>query len=225
MAYMKTIACLAVSRKTSGRCVAGKEWPGYPGHWIRPVSKRDTREIADRERMYPDGQFAQPLDIVAIPCAAPAPLAHQMENHRLGPGAWIKQGALAWDDLPGLVDSPAELWGAGHSSHVGRNNRVPVDEAPGASLYLVQVERIVFNLCSKYSARAGAKRAVLGRFSFNGNEYCLDVTDPYIEDRLYDKPDGEYPLNNPLLCVSLGDPWEGYYYKLIATVLYKRRFL
>jgi hypothetical protein len=225
MAYIKTIVCLANSRKTGGRCVAGKEWNGKPGAWVRPVSKRDTREISGAEQIYQNGRFPQLLDIVAIPCAAAAALAHQRENHRIGRGGWVKKGALAWSELPRLLDSPEALWVPDHSSHAGLNNRVPAEQALGDSLYLIEVEKVVFKLGVKSSVYSQAKCVVRGCFGFNGIDYCLDVTDPYIEDRLADKPDGDYPLSKPVLCISLGDPWEGYCYKLIAAVLYKKRLL
>jgi len=57
MTYTKTILCLANSRKTSGRCIAGKEWNnGNPGSWFRPVSSRATHEISEEERRFQSGQ-------------------------------------------------------------------------------------------------------------------------------------------------------------------------
>lgn len=38
------------------------------------------------------------------------------------------------------------------------------------------------------------------------------------------EPDGNYLIEQAYLCVSLGDPWEGFCYKLIAAVLFEERF-
>ncbi len=96
MNYMKTIVCFANSRKTSGRCVAGKEWSnGTPGSWLRPVSARTSHEISEEERRYQDGRDPQVLEILSIPCLVHQPLSHQRENHVLDDGYyWIRNGNL-----------------------------------------------------------------------------------------------------------------------------------
>ncbi len=67
--YIVQIVCLANSRKTSGRCIAGKEIDatGKVGCWIRPISARFSHEISEEDRRYPNGETAQILDIIEIP--------------------------------------------------------------------------------------------------------------------------------------------------------------
>lgn len=62
------------------------------------------------------------------------------------------------------------------------------------------------------------KRVVKGRFIYQNLEYILPITDPEIERSYLAMSNGEYELSSPIICVSLGDPFEGYYYKLIATI-------
>ena len=66
------------------------------------------------------------------------------------------------------------------------------------------------------------------RFSLEDAEYELGLTDDDLERRLRHLPLGEHELrvcplfaNAPhvLLTVSLGEPFEGYCYKLVAAVI------
>ena len=87
MTYSKTIICLANSKKTGGRCVAGKAVvdDGF-GPWIRPISSRPTQELAPQERKYANGQDPDLLDIIEIKFVEPRPQTYQSENHLISTG-------------------------------------------------------------------------------------------------------------------------------------------
>ncbi len=225
MNYGKTIVCFANSRKTSGRCIAGKEWQGgTAGEWVRPVSTRSTHEISEEERRYENGRDTQLLDIVLVPCESYRPLPHQRENHVIDPGYyWALQGTLAWKDIFGWLDHPDTLWGAGESSYAGLNNRVATGHEEGSSLYLILVERLRLLVGRKAPEYPDSKRAVRGEFSYQGLTYRMDVTDPAIEREYLGQVDGQYDIAKPVLCVSLGDWYKGYYYKLVAAILHAER--
>ena len=231
MSYSKTIVCFANSRKTSGRCVAGKEWhDSGAGEWMRPVSDRPSHEVSEEERRYKDGGDPQLLDIIKVPCARHDPVSHQHENHVIDPNYyWSKEGRLAWTDIQAWTDHPPNLWGVGEGSYAGLNNRIAVGQENGASLYLVAVERMQLIVGPK-APQYSAKRSVQGEFAYSGTTYRLDVTDPVIERNYLAQADGHYEIMQPVLCVSLGDPHQatgvtqGYFYKLIAAVLYRERF-
>lgn len=227
MNYVKTIVCFANSRKISGRCVAGKEWvDGKPGQWIRPISARATHEISEEERRYQDGHDPQLLDIIRVPCENHHPLNHQQENHVIDPGYyWSKQGQLAFQDARSWLDSPNTLWGIGQRSYAGLNNRIAVGQEDGTSLFLISVENLRLLVDRKAPEYPDSKRAVRGEFVYCGNTYRMDVTDPVVERNFLAQTDGQYDIHRPLLCVSLGDPYQGHYYKLIAAVLYQERFI
>ena len=55
----------------------------------------------------------------------------------------------------------------------------------------------------------------------NKVEYWLSVTDPEVEATYYNNDFGEYPITgeNVFICVSIGEPYEGYCYKLVAGVI------
>lgn len=226
MKYTKTMVCFANSRKTAGRCIAGKEWQdGKPGEWVRPISERPTHELSEEERRYEDGGDPQLLDLLQIPCESPQPLPHQRENHLIDPeDHWVRQSRLSWDDVQGWLDNPQTLWNLGQNSYSGLNNRVPAGQADGTSLYLISVERLQLLVGRKAPEYPDSKRAVRGEFAYRGATYRMDVTDPVVEQSYLKQADGQYDIPHPVLCVSLSDLYEGYFYKLIAAVLYSERF-
>lgn len=226
MKYIKTIVCFANSRKTAGRCIAGKEWQnGKPGKWVRPVSTRPTHEISEEERRYEDGRDLQLLDILHVPCDSHQPIPHQCENHVIDPSYyWAKQGKLSWEDIQDWLDTPNTLWGLGQGSYAGLNNRVAIGQEDGTSLYLISVEHLRLLVGRKAPEYPDSKRAVRGEFVYQGTTYRMDVTDPVVERNYLPLVDGQYDIHRPVLCISLGDPYQGYFYKLIAAVLYPERF-
>ena len=137
---------------------------------------------------------------------------------------WIKQGRLPWPDVSAWLDDPHTLWTLGEESYAGVNNRVSLGREDGKSLHLVGVQRLSLWVGRKAPTHPDAKRAVRGEFSYRGTTYRLDVTDPIVESKYLAGQDGQYEIAQPVLCVSLSEPFEGHYYKLIAAVLYKERF-
>jgi hypothetical protein len=226
MNYAKTIVCFANSRKHSARCVAGKEWhDGRPGEWVRAVSDRQTHEVSAEERCYENGQEPQVLDIIRVRCQRPEPVSHQCENHVIDAAAyWVKQGRLPWPRILAWLDNPDALWSLGEEAVAGVNNRVSIGREEGKSLYLIAVPRLSLWVGRKAPTRPDSKRAVRGEFTYRGTAYRLDVTDPVVEDKYLAEHDGQYDIAKAVLCVSLGDPFEGYSYKLIASVFYRERF-
>ena len=224
LTYLKTFVCFANSRKVSGRCVAGKELiHGKSAGWIRPVSSRSTHEISIDERRYQDGRDPDLLHILTVQFLAAQALPHQPENHQIDDRyCWSQQGTLDFRNIDAWLDTPATLWDAGHSGYAFTNNRVPETVTSTASLYLIRVPSLTLVVGSK--SVDYPKRIVRGEFTHGGCCYCLAVTDPQVEAAYLAQPDGRYTLNEPVLTVSLGDPFQGFFYKLIAAVLYDGRF-
>lgn len=225
MPYRKTIICLSNSRKKSGRCVAGKEIiDGQVGQWIRPVSNFVSREVPVIDQRYEDKTATQLLDIVDISFEKAVPHSHQSENHLIDRSYyWTKTGRYPWKDMPKLLDSPKSLWCNGDSSFSGINNRLIADLAADfpASLYLIQVEKMVLKVGQKAPQYSDSKRAVRADFHYNGIHYLIDVTDPFIETFYLGQGDGDYILTSPYICVSLTEAYEkdGMCYKLIAAIM------
>ena len=223
MPTTKRLVCLANSRKLHGRCVAGREWSGSEaGRWIRPISARDAGEVSEYERQYEDGSDPQVLDVIDVPVLGSQPKDYQTENWLLDPEQyWEKAGRLTWFDLPPLVDPIAALWIDGHSTYKGLNDKIPLVTTASVtdSLRLLHTERLKLIVCRPGEAFGNNKRRVQGRFAHAGSTYALWVTDPGFERTYLAKLDGSYEIGDCYLTVSLGEPFQGACYKLIASII------
>ena len=150
-------------------------------------------------------------------------LPHQPDNHVIDDGYyWSQQGTLDFRNIDAWLDTPTSLWDVGYSGYAFTNNRVPDTVASAASLYLIRVPSLTLVVGAKSSDYP--KRIVRGEFTHGRWPYCLAVTDPQVDAAYLAQPDGWYTLLQPVLAVSLGDPFQGFFYKLIAAVLYDGRF-
>lgn len=220
--FVERIVCLANSRKIGGRCVAGKRMGDHS--WFRPISDRQGHEISEFDRRYPDGKTAQLLDVIEIPCVEKRPHGHQSENVLIDNRFyWKKKGRASWQDILALVDQDADLWANGFSARYNRNNRVPealIDKG-GGSLRLIELDEIVLHAGPK--ATDSGKMKLVASFEYGGHEYKLDVTDPEYERACQEKGTGEYHLKSVVACISLAEPYNGYAYKLVASIITPKR--
>lgn len=228
MSYTKKIVCLANSRKPpSGRCIAGREVTskGF-GAWIRPVSSRPTQEISDSDRRYKNGTYPDVLDIISIEMTQPVPHLHQQENHLIDDGYyWVKRDSISWADLQEAVEDPSgPLWVNGCSTWRGCNDQVPENSLAELkrSLYLVRPAELKLTTVTEGGDFGPPRRRVRADFRLCGFYYCLVVTDPSVEKKCFAKPDRELTLEDVVLCVSLGEIYLGFAYKLVAAVITPR---
>ena len=221
---IKRIICLANSRKLSGRCIAGKEIQedGQVGDWIRPVSDRDSQEVSEWERQYEDGSDPCILDVIDVPVLNAQPKDYQQENWLLDPEYyWQKIRSVTTNELTQFIDLSAPLWTNGDSTKKGRNDRVPLSEAYSLdnSLRLIRVNGLELYVSQPGKDFGNNRRSVQGRFQHDGTDYWLRVTDPVYERQYLRKPEGNYQIGESFLTISLGEPWKGYAYKLIAAII------
>lgn len=69
-----------------------------------------------------------------------------------------------------------------------------------------------------YEGRPSRKR-VRGRFEYHGRTYMLSVTDPWIDDDYLTRGEGTFQIENAILCISLAGVWNGYAFRLVASVI------
>jgi hypothetical protein len=113
------------------------------------------------------------------------------------------------------------LWDNSSSSYNGHNDRVEEIAAGNlrSSLTLVDVADLQVSVAFEGAAFGNAKRKVRGRFSLNGQTYWLAITDPMVERRYLAGRDGVFEVGRAVLCISLGEPYGGFAYKLIAGII------
>ncbi|NJD01144.1 MAG: hypothetical protein FIA99_00750 [Ruminiclostridium sp.] len=213
--FYKDIICFANSRKLNGRCVAGKDTTEYK--WVRPQSPLSkTGELTLRDITYEDWSEVRVLDIVRIPFGKPAPKIFQPENLEIARGVWQKTGSLEENIINELCDYPDHIWLYGNENdrieqeYISRNGME-------SSLLLIKPEADVLVV----NEIAFSKQKLKCCFKYNNVQYSLSITDPIYEKEYKNKAAGSYklPSQGIYLCISLGEPYNGYCYKLVATII------
>lgn len=226
--YTKKILCLANSIKNheqgSGTCVAGREiLDDRFGGWIRPVSARHSREISDAERMCKDGKTFNVLDVLRVPMLRHEPVDHQTENHVIDHRqSWARGKKARWRHVTAAVDTPpGPLWVNGHSTRNGLNDFVPGRNAAKLrrSLYLIVPDTFSIIVRTELVPDSLPKRRIRAAFSLNKTDYVWIITDPVVRDKYLLQKEGEYCIKGAALCISLGEPFRGNAYKLVAAVI------
>lgn len=204
--------CLANLIKLEGRCIAGIDVAKR--RWLRPVSS------------LVDGVLLPPalLDVLEISFRRAAPKPFQPENWITNGQTWRKVGELdapaAQDFLQTFIEpGPLLLGSQGDRVDASLMSLHPLQ----ASLALIEpevVQRAVLN------AR-GKRKQVRVRFRLVDSDYDLSITDPLWRERFAQLPVGYYPYlqaripekHKLLFTVSLGEPFNGSCFELVAGVL------
>lgn len=215
MPFAKTIICLANSRKLGGNCVAGKDITN--GQWIRPVSSSETGELYPQHIQYKNDEIPECLDIIEIEFERCVPKYYQPENMLITNRKWKKIRTFPKDNLDALCDTCHTVF-----QNIGNHtDRIPVARLQQrkitSSLIFIKVNDLIFHKTLSTSSREQV-RAI---FTFNGIEYDLVVTDLSMEKIVKREHDQcKVICNNIYLCISLGEPFNNYCYKLVPSVIF-----
>jgi hypothetical protein len=134
---------------------------------------------------------------------------------------WAQTGRYPFENLRQLADERGPLWLNDHSTYNGKNDQIPVKEAATLknSLMLIHVDAMRLRIFSPGEAFGDSERRIQAWFHFDGNDYGLMVTDLIIRRKYLSQEDGDYQLGEGYLTVSIGEPYKGNCYKLVAAVI------
>jgi hypothetical protein len=228
----KRIIVLANSYKKQGRCLAGRtlDARNTVGDWVRPISAQAEGELFPRHMRTANGSPLRILDIVDVPLDHPAGNEYHPEDWVVdASGSWDQRQKFARENLANLEEKPSDLW-VESTSRTDRVTGTFLLKSPRhQSLYLVRPTGFHVELTNNFNhfeGRNQQKRRAC--FTYRNQNYSLGVTDPEFID-LYAKkfPAPDKPAivvrppfgDNCLLCVSLTPEFNGYHYKVVATVL------
>ncbi len=216
------LICLANSYKLGSRCLAGLRVDG--GGWVRPVSNKQHGELQYSQYRLPDHSEPHLFDVIRVGLLRAAPLPHQPENWLVDDSAWELLERPAAAERARVVEASvfrgSQLFGdTRRAAPQAQFRTCPARK----SLALVAPADIRWRTEFNNYWLRNMPRV---RFQLGDVSYDLPLTDPVYAGPLQRRDEGEYrssDLGIPedgavLLTVSLGDPFEGSCYKLVAAV-------
>jgi hypothetical protein len=226
----KRLLILANSVKKGGHCIAGREIirpeARMPyGNWIRPVSQGGEGELTDANCRFQTGKLPKVFDVIDVELHSPEESTSQPENWYIDDSKdWRRIGTLSTQGLPGVyAETPPDLWLA----HGERQDRISTTAllamSPVTSLCLVAVTG--FRMVLEWNSFTSRHRR-RACFKYGGVDYDFGLTDPEMDNFLHPFPQAgatkkvDHPTGSEkIVCVSLTPPFQGYHYKIVATVL------
>jgi hypothetical protein len=184
--------------------------------------------VSEEERRYEGGTRMQLLDITAVPIDQPTPMGHQVENYIFDDQYyWVKTGVANWGQVQAATDAyDPSFWSNSESTFHGQNDKVAANNVlnAGSSLKLILVPKVQLLVRSESGFEGNpARRRVRAYFRVASEDYLLSVTDPEIEEQYLQKGVGTYELLNPALCISLAEVWNGFAFRVVASIITPER--
>ncbi|GAB1544111.1 hypothetical protein NUACC21_67870 [Scytonema sp. NUACC21] len=219
------VLCLANSRKNSGRCIAGLRTDGHG--WIRPVSSKTGATLSLGNYRLDCLNVPKIFDIIRIEFEEHCPLLNQPENWLISDKTWnLISRPAPIETIKQLITNSLNKRGTLLGNYSDRiNYNVLIAEPSKESLTLLRPQ----NLHWKIQSGITGKRQTRAVFSLGNTKYDLVITDPEWEDILAVLPPGLHPARSVhldefepeqlLFTVSLGEPFNGDCYKLVAGII------
>lgn len=223
--YRKTIVVLAKSRKPPGRCVAGIEIKndGSLGNWVRPwdvnsITKNGGLSMLNLKSQN-DVEITN-LDVVSFRYfERNSDHSYQLENVHISPkryeNIFFHTGKFKKELLLPKIENSLP-WPEGSNSNGFLKNRLHESELKDIKKSLCLIQRDI----EITTFLKNNKKALAVKFNDNNNEIRVQLTCPLYEEQLAIEV-GQDPiiLPNAIMCVSLGEIYKGYSYKLVASII------
>ena len=218
----KQIVVLANSVKHDpGRCIAGREISAEDddfgiGPWVRPVSPVGEGEVCPQHFTLEDGSTPNIFDVIEIYVDGPNTEVTQPENWIISENRKWKK-VQKWDfkaAFDALVENPSNLWLQPDVKTDRITRQYLAANPPSQSLYLLELHNATIS---------GSGRKYRLRFSHNGTNYDLAITDPLIKNLM--GSESNVVVRSGIACVSLApaflNEYDGkeYHFKLAAMVM------
>lgn len=202
---------LANSKKLGSRCIAGMNT--NTGNWVRPVSEHEhgvVNYLTCHVTVGKEKRLVEPLDVIQIPVGEKKPGIGHPEDVQLNPGEWKYIRSEKVEDAPRLLDGLID-----DDDFLLYNTTLSVPEEVAKSglvlksLGLIRIESPEFNF-DTYKAQLRVS------FTHRSHSYDLPVTalQSWVDEAKL-SPE-KFSLGTWYFTVSLGEPWHGKMFKLIA---------
>ncbi|NWK12373.1 dual OB domain-containing protein [Clostridium cadaveris] len=217
------LVVLSKSRKHGGYCVAAIDCGNRS--FVRLISRNKLNHyaIAENDLIDQNGKCAEVLDnVVVVPDKNNISLPFQPENELIDTGYYVfNKGKFNNIKLRSIINGMTNKYEYIFFNIDKRISSIElhqIDSNNIHSLELIIAEKLTIRV------KEVNKRTLKGSIYYKGNWYNdLSITDIEFEKNYYDKVDnfnyGYITLNNPYLLISLGEEFNGFHYKLIASVL------
>lgn len=207
--------CLANSFKEGGRCVAGivldsNNNPIRPNgniQWIRPVCNTAHGEIPNCLALNINVLDILEIEVVSYPNLN----SYQSENALFIENSIQKIGIFNKNNLNTLQDANRLIFG-------NRGKAISEENIISQNRSLMFIAATDFEIFQRNYEDNPYPRIRI-RFSYNGNQYDLPITDPIFLHNYQNNPHFFDNHNTLFLTLSIGVVHNGWYYKLVAGII------
>jgi hypothetical protein len=215
MSVAKRFVVLANSVKHApGRCVAGRELlrgangTNRLGGWLRPVSLVGEGELLAQHCQIEGRGAIKLLDVFDVSLDGPSNDPSQPENWIIDSHTpWKRVGTWPPNRRSDFYENPDDLWIEPNVKTDRVSPQFLARHPPQQSLYVIPLSNPMIT-----KDHWDPRRHRL-QFSHGAAWYALKITDPL----LHTEADGSGPV---AACISLAPPYEGFHYKLIASLFW-----
>lgn len=219
----REIVILAKSRKHSAYCIAGSD--KKDNQLVRVITDDEDIHYAVTDSQIQDsrGKVATLYDdIVIVTSENKIEIPHQPENIMIDSRQNIvNKGSYNSDDLKkivGFLFNKYENIFYNSEACLSQNDIDKIEEKDRHSLEMINPQHLIIRV------KDNEKKTLIGNVKYNvvwNNN--LSITDTEFESEYYSKvinsENGRIRIDKPYILVSLGEEFNGKYYKLIACVL------